>query len=248
MKTDTDVGYYNAAVKIKSVLVSLVTSLGTVLMPRTSYYVEHGQMEEFRNVTKKALNFEFLAAAPLMVYFIMFASQSIYFLSGPAYTEAIIPMKIIMPTILFIGITNILGIQVLVPLGKEKIVLYSEIAGAVVDLILNAILIPRFASSGAAIGTLAAEITVFIVQFMVLRSDMASAFRAIAYWKIVLGIILGSMASYWLVSFEFGNFITLLISAVLFFGVYGIVLLVAREKFTVEIANQFLERFRKLHK
>ena len=60
-------------------------------------------------------------------------------------------------THLLIGLTNIMGIQMLVPLGREKTVLYSEIVGVIVDVILNALLIPRFASAGAAIGTLAAE-------------------------------------------------------------------------------------------
>ncbi len=59
-----------------------------------------------------------------------------------------------------------MGIQMLVPLGKEKVVLYSEIAGMIVDIILNALLIPKMASTGAAIGTLAAEIAVFIVQYV----------------------------------------------------------------------------------
>ena len=160
MKTDEDVGYYNAAVKIKTILVSIVTSLGTVLLPRVSYYVEHGQMDKFREISAKALNFVVLAAVPLMIYFMIFARYGIYFLSGSAYEGSILPMQIIMPTLLFIGITNILGIQILVPLGKEKIVLYSEIAGAVTDLILNTLLIPPYAYAGAALVTLASQIEV----------------------------------------------------------------------------------------
>ena len=157
IKTDVDVGYYNAAVKIKSVLLGIVTSLGTVLLPRASYYIEHHEMDEFRRITKKAINFVFLIAVPLTVYFILYAKEGILFLSGDAYISAVIPMQVIMPTILFIGLTNIMGIQMLVPLGREKVVLYSEIAGAIVDLILNAILIPQLASAGAAIVTLVAE-------------------------------------------------------------------------------------------
>jgi len=104
MKTDEDVGYYNAAVRIKSILVSIVTSLGTVLLPRASYYVEHELMDEFKRITKKALDFVFLLALPLMLYFMLYAEQGIYLLSGPAYTGSILPMQIIMPTLLFIGI------------------------------------------------------------------------------------------------------------------------------------------------
>ena len=52
--------------------------------------------------------------------------------------------------LLLIGLSNITGIQILIPMGKEKYVLYSEIAGATINLIINAILIPRLGASGAA--------------------------------------------------------------------------------------------------
>ena len=57
IRTDADVGYYNAAVKIKTILVSIVTSLGVVLLPRASYYVEHSMMDEFYRITKKGNQF-----------------------------------------------------------------------------------------------------------------------------------------------------------------------------------------------
>lgn len=177
MKTNVDVGYYNAAVKIKTILVSIVTSLGTVLLPRASYYVEHGLKEDFYRITKKAINFVFLVATPLMLYFMFFAKEGIFFLSGNTYGGAIVPMQIIMPTLFFIGLTNIMGMQILVPLGKENIVLYSEIVGAVVDLAINYILIPKYASAGAAIGTLVAEIAVWIVQYIYLRKQIKDAYR-----------------------------------------------------------------------
>lgn len=245
MASDTDVGYYNAAVRIKSILVSIVTSLGAVLLPRASYYVEQGLMEDFRKISRKALNFVFVAACPLMLYFMLFAKQGIYFLSGEAYTGAIVPMQIIMPTLLLIGLTNILGIQILVPLGKEQVVLHSEIAGAVTDVILNALLIPQYASAGAAVGTLVAEAVVFAVQFTALRKDVCSSFRSIQYWKILLGLLVGTAASCWVPKLGLGSFLTLVISACLFFAGYLAALLVTREPLAKEVMGQILG---KLHK
>ena len=241
MTTDADVGYYNAAVKIKSILVSIVTSLGTVLLPRASYYVQKGFIAEFRKITKKALNFVFLVASPLMLYFMIFAKEGIFFLSGVAYAGSIVPMQLIMPTLLLIGITNILGIQILVPTGREKIVLYSEIAGAIVDVIVNAILIHRYKSSGAAIGTLIAELLVFIVQYISLKNEVATIFKKIHYIKIGVALALGSIASIWIRMFDLGYFLTLLISAILFFGIYGVFLLLTKEPMVVEIFQQVIE-------
>lgn len=237
MKTDVDVGYYNAAIKIKCILVSIVTSLGAVLLPRASYYVENGLVDEFKRITKKALSFVFLIASPLMLYFIFFAKESIFFLSGNAYEGSILPMQIIMPTLLFIGITNILGIQMLVPMGKEKVVLYSEIAGAIVDVIINALLIPRFASTGAAIGTLVAEFVVLIVQYRALKDDVTTTFKQIHYGRIAFALVFGSGASLWVKMLGMGSFVTLVISVVLFFGVYGVYLLIRKEEIIVEIWN-----------
>jgi O-antigen/teichoic acid export membrane protein len=238
MVTDEDVGYYNAAVKIKSILVSIVTSLGTVLLPRASYYIEHGLLDEFRRIGKKALNFVFLLATPMVIYFVLFAKEGIYFLSGDAYAGSIVPMQIIMPTLLLIGITNILGVQMLVPMGKEKTVLYSELAGAIVDVIINAILIPKYASAGAAIGTLAAEFVVLVVQFYALKGEVSNFFREIHYARIGVAILLGTVASLWVKAAGFGNFLTLLCSACLFFGIYGVFLLLTKEPLVVEIFDQ----------
>lgn len=245
MKSDADVGYYNTAVKIKTILVSVVTSLGAVLLPRCSYYVEHGLMEEFRRICRKALNFVYILALPLMVYFIMYAAQGIRFLSGPAYDNSIIPMQIIMPTLLFIGFSNILGIQVLIPLGREKDVLVSEFAGAVVDLIINFLLIPKYASAGAAFGTTVAEAVVLAVQCRALKEEVPGLFGPIRYWKGLLAAFGGVFASFWVPQLGLGTFLTLAVSAVLFFGVYGSVLLLLKEQMMLDITGQAVERIKK---
>ena len=238
MTTNSDVGCYSAAVKIKSVLLGVVSSLGNVMLPRASYYVENQMMDDFYRITKKAINFVFLLSLPLMLYFMLFAKEGIFFLSGNAYADAIVPMQIIMPTIVLIGLTGIMGIQMLVPLGKEKIVLYSEIAGAITDLVLNAILIPRIASAGAAIGTLVAELVVWIVQFVFLRSEVIDAYRKIRYELIFLALMGGTIASLWVRLLSLGTFFTLVVTAILFFGVYGVILLLGKEPLTCDLVQQ----------
>ena len=242
MKTDTDVGYYNAAVKIKTILVSIVTSLGVVLLPRASYYIEHDLKDEFYRITKKAIEFVTLIAFPMTLYFIFFAKEGIFFLSGDAYEGSILPMQIIMPTLILIGYTNIMGIQMLVPLGREKVVLYSEIVGAIVDLILNYMLIPTMGAAGAAIGTLAAEAAVWIVQFYVLREVTVEAYKKIPYTKIIGALSVGTVITYWVKRIDFGNFITLVISSMLFFGGYGLILIMTKESFVVEILKSVFKK------
>lgn len=157
-------------------------------------------------------------------------------------------MQIIMPTLFFIGTTNILGIQMLVPLEREKAVLYSEIAGAIVDMILNAILIPFYSTAGAAIGTLMAEVVVFVVQYFSIRTEANYVFKNIRFKNIIMGSMLGMISSFWVRRLGFDSFITLLISACLFFGVYGGFLFVTKESLVIEIFNQVIEKIKKVRR
>ncbi|MBO4592408.1 MAG: flippase [Eubacterium sp.] len=262
MKEKVDVGYYGAAVKIKNILVSIVTSLGAVLLPRASYYVEHNQMNEFRRITAKALHFVWIFATPLMVFFVIFSREGLLFLNNATYLPAVPAMQLIIPTILFIGVSNILGIQVLVPIGKEKIVLYSEIGGAVVDLVLNLIFIPKYKAAGAAFGTLIAELVVVLIQVYFMRDlkdsvDLKNMFGKIGYWRIIIALIVASPAAIYVKyidksilpdSVRIHSFILMAISAILFFGVYLVAMLITKDSLATEIMGNIVSKVLKKKK
>lgn len=245
MDTDTVVGYYNAAVRIKQIMVSVVTSLGMVLLPRASYYIKNKQMHQFQTISRKSLGFTLLAAAPLTLYFILYARDGIYFLSGEAYEGAVVPMQLIMPTLLFIGLSTVTGIQILVPMGREKMVLYSIICGAVVDVILNLFLIPPYGAAGAAAATSIAEFVVTVFQFVVLWKEIKPALAKLQYWKMLLGLGAGAATSFWVMSLSLGSFLSLALSGCLFFAAYGLELVILREVLVWDILNQFLGKFRR---
>lgn len=241
-------GIYAVAVKAKGVLVALITSLGTVLMPRVSYYLEVGRKDEFTRISIKALNFVVLVSFSLCLYFILFAAPTIDLLGGNEFVESVLPMRIIMPTLILIGLTNIIGLQMLVPMGREKQVLYSEIVGAVINIIVNSALIPSMGAAGAAAGTLAAEFAVLVVQVIVLREQVLPALQSIRYDKFFLALAAAAAASFWMVNAGLGSFLTLLLSAVLFFAVYGGVLLLLKEKMMGELLMQIKEMIRKVRR
>lgn len=253
MQGDTEVGYYNAAIKVKTILVTLITSLGTVLLPRLSYYVKKEKTEDFYRMIGKAVNFVVLAGFPLTIYFMLYAKESIQFLAGDGYGGSITPMVILMPTVLLIGLSNITGIQILTPQNMEQKVLNSIICGAVVDFILNLILIPRIASSGAALATTIAELVVLIVQCIYLKDILKDIVRVVEWIKVGFAIILGMIAGIavkllldltgtgW--SMEIQSFVILAGSACAFFGMYGVSLLVMGEGLVIELINSTFGKF-----
>lgn len=234
-RTNVDVGYYNTAIRIKAISLSLVTSLGVVLLPRLSYYIQHNMQTEFNIALNKSVNFIMLIALPVSVFFAFFAKETILILAGSSYIEAIVPLQIIMLTVVFVGITNILGVQILLPLKKDGALLISVVVAAVVDITLNIIFIPNLGATGAAISTTIAEFSVLIIQCFFVKNYLKILFSNIQYFKI-LGAILISITSAILVSnlSEFSTFITLALTASVFFSIYLILLVLLKEKFLSE--------------
>lgn len=177
MKGNQEVGYYSASVRITDLLVSFVTAPGAVLLPRISYYVKEGHLKEFSTLVHKALDLILFVSVPVCIYFEFMADSSIFFISGPAYAGSIPPMRIILPTIICYWNYRNYRCPDSHPSRPRDLVVYSTCAGAVTDLFLNCIFIPRFASSGAAFGTLAAEIVVLIVQLFLFGTKCRSFFR-----------------------------------------------------------------------
>lgn len=246
IKTDVDVGYYNSAIKVRTILLSVVTSLGTVLLPRASYYVEKGILDDFWRVIKKSTEFVFVLALGLSVYFVIFAKQSILLLSGNAYLPAVIPMQIIVPTILICGLSNLTGIQILIPFGKEHIVLISEIIGAITDFVLNLLLIPHLGPTGAAIGTLIAEIAVLLTQCIYLRKSVGKVFRDVSYWKLFIAIVISCLLSSGIYFAPLNSFLVLFISAIVFFCTYAVILLASKENIMTDIFSMFVNKLKSI--
>ena len=184
MSTDKQVGYYHAAARIKGILVSIVTALGDVLLPRAVYYIEKGMKKEFGDIVRKAMHFVWIVAPCAIVYMILYARESVIFILGDAYKGTVLPLQIIMPTLLLAGISGVTGNQILIPQGKEKSVLYSEIGGAAVNVIINFTLIPQLGPVGAAIATLIAELVVLFIQYQYIRALHIACFQDVRILSI----------------------------------------------------------------
>ena len=226
-KGHAEAGMYGVSVRIKLVLVSLITSVSAVLLPRNSFYFEKKRIDDFYDLLAKTLNMMIAVSLPVTCYFIMFARESIMLLAGGEFMGSIRPMQIIMPAVILIGISNIIGMQMLITSDREKAVTIAAGAGAVTDLILNLILIPRYASSGAAAATLAAEVIVLGVLIYASREDMSLLLKDVNIRQpgsVIAATIVSAAAVSWVKLIHAGPFVRLAVSAVLFFGIYAIII------------------------
>lgn len=242
-----EVGIYAAAVKIRTVLTTLITSLGNVLLPRLSYYVAQERWEEFRVLLKKTYKTIIMIAIPMMVYFMLAAKQSIIFISGDAYLDAVRPMCILMPIMLISSLSNITGMQILIPTGGEWKFAISVTIGAVVDLILNMIFIPQYGATGAAIGTLFAELSQFAMQLYFTKNYLKDVVEVQDTFKVSFATLLSCIGFFLIYRWiQIGAFFFLLLSSCIFFGIYAVILYVLKYDIFIEICDIMKKPFAKI--
>lgn len=234
---NVQVGYYGSAVNVKKVLVSVVLAFGSVLLPRASYYFENHQTEAFYELLDKSMRVIILSAVLLSGYFICFSKECILILSGKNFLDAVVPMQVIMPTVLLIGITNIIGIQILIPTGREIVTFYSTLAGAAVDVLINALLIPSMGATGAAIGTLIAEGVVLVFQLAAVGGKVRKMLGAVEWPKYCLAMFAGILGTAWTRRLPVHPFFILVISAVCYAGIAILCLYAMRDKTVRRIAE-----------
>lgn len=231
MKGDTEVGLYSAVVKIKAILLSVVSSLGSVMLPRMSYYIQNGAKEKFNNLMSKALNAALFMGLPLCAYFVYESRDSILFLAGDDYLGAIITMKIITFAIIPNALTEVIGVQVLTPLNKEKYVLYSVIVGAISNFTMNLFMIPYMGASGAALATTIAEFLVLFVQLILGRNVVLAAVKAMRFARYISFTIIALIPTVLVRIIQIPNpFFALVLTAITFFGTYTIELFLIKDE------------------
>lgn len=169
MADEYAVGIYTAGNKLPHMFLSVVTSLGAVMLPRCSNLVSTGKLDEFARVSDRAVRLILTLSLPFVALLTILAQPIIEIFCGHSFLESVPVVYWTAPIVVFIGLTNVIGIQMLYPLGKENIVIYSTLGGAVANLLLNVVLIPRYQAVGAAVSTFFAELVVLLIQMIVGR-------------------------------------------------------------------------------
>lgn len=245
LTNDEAVGYYTSANKMIKVIVSLVTSLGTVLLPRMSYYIENDLTKEINTLIDKSLNFILLLAIPASVGIFMLAKPIILIFTGSGYTEAITTIKILSPVILIIGLSNLIGVQILLSHGKEKFTLISTSIGAITNFLLNLLLIPYLKHNGAAIATIVAEISVTITQIYFAYSYLKGNISFKNIFQYFVGAVL-IIITCLTVNYYFENIILLTGLSILFSSaIYFSFLFIIKNQFIFEIKDRILLKLKK---
>lgn len=168
--TDTvQVGFYENSQKIVKIVLTLATAIGTVMMPKIANTVASGDMKKVKYYIKNSFFFVSALSIPLMFGLMGVAPELSPWFFGNNFAG--IEKLIIISSLIILAISwsNVLGMQLLVPLNKTKEFTISVTSGAIINFVLNLVLIKKFGATGACISTIIAEFTVTSVQFYLLK-------------------------------------------------------------------------------
>ena len=166
-----EVGYYEQSQKVIKMLLTIVTSLGTVMVPRMANAYVNSNKKQLKEYMQRSFNFVFLLAFPMILGIISISKNFVPLFFGTGYDKVVVLMNIISPILLAIGLSNVIGTQYLLQTKKQKKFTISVVIGAVTNFTINILLIKRYGAIGASIGTVIAEAFVTIIQFWFIRED-----------------------------------------------------------------------------
>ncbi|OUP73236.1 flippase [Erysipelatoclostridium sp. An173] len=219
MTTTTEVGYYESAERIIAIPTALITSLGTVMLPRMTNMINNNKQD------KKLIYWSMLFAmfiSTSMCFGIMGVSKEfVPLFYGNGFEKCIDLFIILLPTCIFMAFANVIRTQYLLPHQMDKDYVISAFLGAGVNLTVNWIFIPLYGCMGAAIGTFFAEAIVCLYQAYAVRKylpikkyfykSLYFIFAGLFMFLIIFNIDVGNMTIF------VELFIKILIGIVLYF-------------------------------
>lgn len=245
MKDTEAVGYFTAATKIMVITMSISSALGAVIMPRTSNLIAEERMDEFKALVQKSYDFIFALAMPLMVGLIFTSPSAVLLLSGEGFVPAILTSQIVAFNILTVGLSGVMGIQVLYPLGKINIVILCTSIGAIINVFLNVLLIPRYGHNGTAVAYMLAEMTVTVSMFFIGKRYIPIRFLKRQHLNYVLGSVVMGVCLYFISWLGLGNTATLVMMISMGGIVYVVILLFLRDSIGMILWKILREKFGK---
>ena len=169
--TETDVGIYRVAFQLASVASFMAIALHTVLYPRISRWHAENNITMIEQALTRSFTYSLFLAIPITAGGILLADKLLYYFYSASFESG----ASVLPILLFIQIVNIflyLQTMCLNAMDRPKVSFYITAISAVLNVLLNILLIPIMGIWGAAIATLATLSMNAVFAYIKLRSSL----------------------------------------------------------------------------
>lgn len=159
-----ETGYYENAEKILSIPKSLIAALGAVMLPRTANLIAIGEDEKSKMYIENTMFYVLLISSACCFGLAAVSDKFSILFWGNDFKKCGILISIMTPALIFSAFGNVIRTQFLIPKSMDKEYTVSLIIGAIVNMIINTLLIPIIGALGAVIGTVIAEFSLCCYQ------------------------------------------------------------------------------------
>lgn len=170
---DTEVGYFSTSTKLYAILMSAFTAFTTVLVPKVSELLKKGDNTQLNRIAQQTYQLIFAFSIPMIVVSFFYAPLIINIIAGPGYEGAVLPFRIVMSLLLVIALEQIIIQQFLMACRNTRYIVILSATGALTGILLNLILTPSLAATGAAISWTVSETAILSLAFYFFRKEFA---------------------------------------------------------------------------
>lgn len=189
-------GLYSVSTKVYTTLKTILGALIIVSIPRLSYYLGNNMKEEYQKSGNKIFNLLLIIVVPAMTWAIFMSKNIILILSGSEYIEATTSLQILEIALIFSIISWFYSSCILIPNKKEKKVLIATLTSAILNVIFNIILIPKYNQNAAAFTTVIAEFTSGLITYIYGRKYFKNQIKVKDIISCVIGCIIVLISCY----------------------------------------------------
>jgi Membrane protein involved in the export of O-antigen and teichoic acid len=185
-----DVGVFEQADKIINLLLVAITTLGGAVLPHISNLISQGQKSKINQCYEFSFLLYNILIFPIIAGVLITNDDFVTFFLGKDFQEVRYAIAIMIFRMFFIGWTNIMGIQILIPHNKNREFMLSTTIPAFVSIICNLVLVPYFGYIGAAIVSVITEAIVWGIQLYYTRTYLKEVPILRNMFKIILASVM----------------------------------------------------------
>lgn len=170
--TMRELGYYQNAEKIVNLPITLILTVGTVMMPRIAAFHSMGDKSKISSYIVLSMKWLMIGSIGCMFGIMAVSRDFVILFSGSDFAGSYLVVSSLALIIIFMAWENVLQKQYMVPLKKDKFVAVIMSLAAVINVIINFLLIPKMNATGAIIGSVISHIFICMTEGIYLRKEL----------------------------------------------------------------------------
>jgi O-antigen/teichoic acid export membrane protein len=240
---EIQVGYYNQANKVVKIAIGIISSLGTVLLPRMASEFAKGNQQQLKKYTDYTLQVVLMITIPMTLGLMAISPNFVLWFLGKDFTNVSTTLILMSPTIILVGLANVFGIQILIATNQQNKYSVSITVGAVLSLIINLVLVNSLGNIATTIALLVAEGIGALIQMYYARNY----FSMKTFLQLFMKYLILSLFMFIAAVFT-GKFLTVapmlltVIQLIIGVFVYVIGLLLVRDPFLMKFAGALFNK------